>query len=46
MSDVMATAKRIIANVEKVIVGKRRQVVLALVAWFGTLEPFVTADPV
>ncbi|MBN1588117.1 MAG: MoxR family ATPase [Pirellulales bacterium] len=34
MSDVMATAKRIIANVEKVIVGKRRQVVLSLVSWF------------
>ena len=34
MSDVMATAKKIIANVEKVIVGKRRQIILSLVAWF------------
>jgi MoxR-like ATPase len=35
MSEVMATAKRIIANVEKVIVGKRRQVILSLVSWFS-----------
>jgi MoxR-like ATPase len=34
MVDVTATAKKIIANVEKVIVGKRRQIVLALVSWF------------
>jgi len=34
MTDVSATAKKIIANVEKVIVGKRRQVILSLVAWF------------
>ena len=34
MSEVMATAKRIIANVEKVIVGKRRQIILSLVSWF------------
>ncbi|MFH1924329.1 MAG: MoxR family ATPase [Planctomycetota bacterium] len=34
MTDVMATAKRIIANVEKVIVGKRRQIILSLVSWF------------
>ena len=33
MSDVSATAKKIIANVENVIVGKRRQVILSLVAW-------------
>jgi MoxR-like ATPase len=33
-ADVPATAKRIIGNVEKVIVGKRSQVVLSLVAWF------------
>ena len=33
MSDVPATAKKIIANVEKVIVGKRRQIVLSLVSW-------------
>ena len=35
MADVTATAKKIIANVEKVIVGKRQQVVLALVSWFS-----------
>jgi MoxR-like ATPase len=29
------TAKRIIANVEQVIVGKRQQLVLSLVAWFS-----------
>ena len=34
MSDVSTTAKKIIANVEKVIVGKRRQIVLSLVSWF------------
>lgn len=34
MSDVGATASKIIANVEKVIVGKRQQVVLSLVAYF------------
>lgn len=34
MSDVPATAKKIITNVEKVIVGKRRQIVLSLVSWF------------
>ncbi len=33
MADVMATAKKIIANVENVIVGKRRQIILSLVAW-------------
>lgn len=34
MNDVTTTAKKIIANVEKVIVGKRRQIILSLVAWF------------
>ena len=34
MTDVMATAKKIISNVEKVIVGKRRQIILSLVSWF------------
>jgi MoxR-like ATPase len=34
MTDVAAAAKKIIANVEKVIVGKRRQVILSLVSWF------------
>ena len=34
MTDVMATAKKIITNVEKVIVGKRRQIILSLVSWF------------
>ena len=33
MNDVPTTAKKIIANVEKVIVGKRRQIVLSLVSW-------------
>jgi MoxR-like ATPase len=34
MSDVMNTAKRIIANAEKVVVGKRRQIILSMVSWF------------
>ena len=34
MADVPNTAKKIIANVEKVIVGKRPQIILSLVAWF------------
>ncbi len=33
MNDVPTTAKKIIANVERVIVGKRRQIVLSLVSW-------------
>jgi MoxR-like ATPase len=33
--EVTATAKKIIGNVEKVIVGKRQQLVLSLVAWFS-----------
>jgi len=33
MTDVMSLAKSIIANVESVIVGKRRQIILALVSW-------------
>ncbi len=32
--DVNAVARRIIGNVEHVVVGKRQQVILALVAWF------------
>lgn len=32
--DISATAKKIIANVEQVIVGKRPQLILSLVAWF------------
>jgi MoxR-like ATPase len=32
--DVAATASRIIANIEKVIIGKRQQLTLCLVAWF------------
>lgn len=35
MTDVNQIAKRIIANVERAIVGKRHQLVLALVAWFS-----------
>jgi MoxR-like ATPase len=34
MADVAATANKVVANVEKVIVGKRQQVVLSLVAYF------------
>lgn len=35
MSDVPTVAKKIIANVERAIVGKRQQLILALVAWFS-----------
>ena len=35
MSDVQTVARKIIANVERVIVGKRQQLILALVAWFA-----------
>ncbi len=34
MAEVASTAKRIIGNVENVIVGKRSQIVLSLVSWF------------
>ncbi|REK08985.1 MAG: MoxR family ATPase [Planctomycetota bacterium] len=34
MAEVATTAKRIIANVENVVVGKRSQIVLSLVSWF------------
>lgn len=34
MSDIATTTKKIIANVERVIVGKRRQIVLSLVSWY------------
>ncbi|MFT7642958.1 MAG: MoxR-like ATPase [Pirellulaceae bacterium] len=34
MADVSATARKIIANVEKAIIGKRQPIVLALVSWF------------
>jgi MoxR-like ATPase len=34
MVDVTGTAKKVITNVEKAIVGKRQQLVLSLVAWF------------
>jgi MoxR-like ATPase len=34
MSEIPAVAKKIIANVEKVIVGKRKQIILSLVSWF------------
>jgi MoxR-like ATPase len=34
MAEVATTAKKIIGNVETVIVGKRSQIVLALVSWF------------
>ncbi len=35
MADPSTTTKQIIMNVEKVIVGKRRQIILALVAWLS-----------
>jgi len=35
VSDVPTVAKKIIANVERAIVGKRQQLILALVAWFS-----------
>ena len=35
MADVNATAKKIIANVETVVVGKRQQIILSLAAWFS-----------
>jgi MoxR-like ATPase len=35
MVDVSGTAKKIVANVEHAIVGKRQQIILALVAWFS-----------
>jgi MoxR-like ATPase len=34
MTEIPALAKRLIANVEKAIVGKRRQIILSLVSWF------------
>lgn len=34
MSDVAATANKVIANIEKVIIGKRQQLVLSLVSYF------------
>lgn len=34
MTDVTVTARKIINNVEKVIVGKRNQLILSLVSWF------------
>ena len=35
MVEVTAAGKRIVANIEKVIVGKRQEIVLALVAYFA-----------
>ena len=35
MADVNATAKKIIANVETVVVGKRQQIILSLACWFS-----------
>jgi MoxR-like ATPase len=34
VADVQGTAKKIIGNVEKAIVGKRQQLIMSLVAWF------------
>jgi MoxR-like ATPase len=35
MVEITGTAKKIIGNVEQVIVGKRQQIILSLVAWFS-----------
>ena len=35
MTDVQGVAKKVIANVEKAIVGKRQQLIMSLVAWFS-----------
>ena len=35
MVEVSTTAKKIVGNVEQVIVGKRQQIILSLVAWFS-----------
>ena len=32
MADVTATSKKIIANIEKVVIGKRQEIILALAA--------------
>jgi MoxR-like ATPase len=35
MADVSTTGKKIIANIEKVVIGKRQEIILALVAYFS-----------
>lgn len=35
MADVPTTAKKIVGNVERVVVGKRQQIILSLVSWFS-----------
>ena len=35
MSNVNSTAKKLIANIEKVVVGKRPEIILGLVAYFS-----------
>ena len=35
MADVSATSKRILANIEKVIIGKRQEIILVLAAYFS-----------
>jgi MoxR-like ATPase len=35
MAEITAVAKKIVGNVEQVIVGKRQQIILSLVAWFS-----------
>ena len=35
MADVTATSKKIIANIEKVVIGKRQEIILALAAYFS-----------
>ena len=35
MADVTATSKKIIANIEKVVIGKRQEIILVLAAYFS-----------
>jgi MoxR-like ATPase len=35
MADVTVTGKKILANIEKVVIGKRQEIILALVAYFS-----------
>src|SRR5437016_3223057 len=35
MAEVTATSKKIIANIEKVVIGKRQEIILTLVAYFS-----------
>ena len=46
MAEVTAAGKRILANIEKVVVGKRPEIILALVAyWVAWTRRVVTGRP-